>query len=244
MHRFYSPDTDLTNPSVTLTDPKEIHHLKNVLRLKSGDTVALFNGKGEEAQAVILSVGKNAVELKILELFASKEQTLTITLACAIPKKARFETIIEKTTELGVDEIIPLITERTEVRIPKEKADKKSARYQTIAINAAKQSGRIAIPRVHPPLSFKEAVDSFATPETLCVIPCLSEKNLSLISVLQKQGKKPQRILFLIGPEGDFSKEEVAYAVKKNCLPVSLGQNVLKVDTAAISVVAFAKLFL
>ncbi|MFA5060238.1 MAG: RsmE family RNA methyltransferase [Candidatus Omnitrophota bacterium] len=242
MHRFFCPQENFIQTTLTITDQKEIHHLKNVLRLKEGDRIVLFNGQGKEADATITSIAENAIEVSLSDIRQDEKKNFTIILACAIPKKAKFESIIEKCTELGVDEIIPLKTQRTEVIFSKEKMPDKVKRFQTVAINASKQSNRKTIPAIHPVLSLSEALKHIDN-STLALIPHLSGKRKSLHEIMS-QNPHAKKIMFFIGPEGDFTPEEIALAIKSGSIAVSLGETTLKVDTAAISVVAFAQLLL
>jgi len=167
---------------------------------------------------------------------------ITLTLACAIPKKAKFETIIEKCTELGVDRIIPMITERTEFRLDNDRQDKKQKRYTAVAINAAKQCKRSVLPTVDPVTRFKDLLAKL-TPGDAPFIPCLAGERVNLLKAFELK-KGQQQVIFFIGPEGDFTDQELQSAVKAGCIPVTLGPNTLKVDTAAITAIAAAKLLL
>jgi len=130
----------------------------------------------------------------------------------------------------------------SEVRLNSEKADKKNARYQTVALNAAKQSQRADLPIVQKVSKLSDVLKTLDK-NTLALIPHLTGRRETLPQVFKKL-KNHKRILFFIGPEGDFAPEEIDQAIKAGCLPVSLGATVLKVDTAAISAVSFARLFL
>jgi 16S rRNA (uracil1498-N3)-methyltransferase len=241
MHRFYCPQTDFSPPTIAITNSAEIHHLKNVLRLQKGDKVNIFNGQGEEICGQIEKLNETAARITVLSRHKrSAGKKCHVTLACAIPKKAKFEYIIEKATELGVDQIVPMQTARTEVVVQADRLERKNARYQAVAINAAKQSGRTIIPDVSSVTSFKEVIAS-AEMDALKLIPCLLGDRRELAQVL-KEVNEPRKIIFLIGPEGDFTPQEVEIALKAGFVPVSLGETTLKVDTAAIVVVALAKL--
>ena len=244
MHRFFCPQLKLTTYQIDLTDSKEIHHLKDVLRLKEDDCVVLFNGKGGEADGIITSITPHAVKFLVKAVRKSLKQSISIIMACAIPKKAKFEFIIEKLTELGVDEIIPLKTTRTEFKMSAEHIQKKYQRFEKIVINAAKQSGRVTIPKIHPVIPFKDVLQICRQPQTLAVIPCLQGSRRHLNNALNQARKNFSKIIILIGPEGDFTPEEVQQAIEIGCIPVTLGKNVLKVDTAAIVTAAFANLFI
>jgi len=242
MHRFYCPHLTTSTTSLTISDHSEIHHLKKVLRLKTGDTIVAFNGQGIEGKGVIAAMSPHQITLR-LEAVTEKSHTgTTIILACAIPKKAKFEFIIEKATELGVDEIIPLLTARTEVRVNQSTAAQKQHRYQTVAVNAAKQSGRTTVPVIHPPTEFNKLLKNIPQ-ETGLFIPCLVGERKDIATALSGKSKF-KKMTFFIGPEGDFTPQEVQSAIAAGAVPLSLGETVLKVDTAAIITVALAKLLL
>lgn len=238
MPRFFTPHSDFRQSVVTLVDTNEIHHMKNVLRLKKGDEVSLFNGQGEEASGILSALTGTQAEIQIRSVKKADRKNTSLILACAIPKKAKFEFIIEKCTELGVDEIIPLLTHRTEIRIKGEKAEAKTRRYQTVAVNAAKQCQRSTVPRLHPVTRFADLLKAF-TPDDTILIPHLGPKRKNIMEVLQPSTK--QRIVILIGPEGDFTPDEVKAAEQAGAVAVSLGETVLKVDTAAIAVVTLVR---
>ena len=226
-----------------ITDSGEVHHIKNVLRLKPQNQIIVFNGRGQEALATIMTLSRNAVKISIDQTIVSETiERKKLILACAIPKKAKFESIIEKSTELGVDEIIPLKTQRTIFEMGEKDVLKKKLRYQTVAINAAKQSHRSNIPLIHPIISFKDSM-KVPTSQDKAFIFCLIGERKNLRSALQEL-KNPLRLFFFIGPEGDFTGEEIQLALQSGCQPVSLGPNVLKVDTAVVSVISFTKLYL
>lgn len=242
MHRFYCPNIDFSPQKISIINSGEIHHLTRVLRMGRGDQLELFNGQGEEAVGIIESISSLEVSVLISERRHKRKISASVILACAVPKKAKFESIIEKCTELGVDEIIPMRTERTEVILKDERLARKNTRYQTVAINAAKQSGRATVPVVHAQRSFKEILSSFEK-ETLRIIPCLAGERKSLREVLQ-DAKGVQQIVFLIGPEGDFTKQELTMALNEGVIAVTLGETTLKVDTAAITAVGFTRVML
>ena len=124
----------------SLSNKEELHHIKNVLRIKKGENIIVINGNNEEAICSIEAISSKELIANIVDVKTFKKKLPELILACAIPKKSKFETIIEKTTELGIDAIIPLITKRTDVAIKGDKANKKQERFQTVAINASKQS--------------------------------------------------------------------------------------------------------
>ena len=242
MHRFYCQHADFSLKTTVITDGNEIHHIKDVLRLKVGDELYIFNGQNQEAKATIETIKEREVVARIVSVRQAVTGKTKIILACAVPKKAKFEFIIEKCTELGVDEIIPLKTKRTEVVFSQEKSASKQERFQKVAMNAAKQCKRLNIPKIHPMTSFADVVKNL-DPAGLALIPSLNGHPQHMREVLAKaQGVKV--VTVFIGPEGDFTPDEVKLAVEAQCLAVSLGPTVLKVDTAAITTVALCGFFL
>ena len=240
MHRFFTAQTQLDGQTtIVLADKKEVHHLKNVLRLKPGDPLVLFNDQGEEVQGEIISLNSEKVIARVIRYVRKTSAKHShVTLACALPKKAKFESIIEKTTELGVDEIFPLLTARTEIHLNPEKAQQKTQRYRQVAINAAKQCQRNSVPQIHTPMTIKSCLNAVDPAEYLILIPCLFGIRKPIRELMPAPGTKKD-ILIFIGPEGDFTPQETQTVQQAGGIPVSLGETVLKVDTAAISVVAF-----
>lgn len=242
MHRTYAENLDFSLEEITINDKTEVHHLRDVLRIRPGDTIKIFNGNGEEADGEIITLSKKEAQIKILnrQKVDHTENIPYIILACAIPKKDKFEWIIEKATELGVAEIFPLKTERTEFHVNAERTKKKNERYKTVAINAAKQCQRLTVPKIHPITSFKDIFDQLSD-DTKVFIPCLINDRKSLKLALNNITNN--KFMFVIGPEGDFTNKEIESAIQHGAIPVSLGETVLKVETAAIVSVAFAQMF-
>lgn len=242
MHRSFSQNLSLKTDIISITDPQEIHHIKNVLRLRKGSRLSVFNGQGEEIEGEILSASSNEIQIHRLSYTQeSPRHRPRLILACSIPKHGKFEWIIEKATELGADEIIPLKTQRTEFRMTENRAEKKSQRYHTVTVNAAKQCRRLTIPMVHPVTPFMDVIARIDA-HTHAFIPCLIGQRKSLPDALSV-GTAPH-IIVLIGPEGDFTDEEVNAAVAHGAIPITLGPTTLKVETAAISTIAFITLYL
>jgi 16S rRNA (uracil1498-N3)-methyltransferase len=241
MHRFYCPQADLTSPEIVIDGRDEWHHLHNVLRLREGDVLQIFNAKKEEATGRIVKVARRQVRVGIESVRHYAPQPPLIILACAIPKRSKFESIVEKTTELGVDEIIPLETERTDIHLKGDQLKRKAARYQAVAVNAAQQSQRPEVPLIQPASGFMAALDRLSR-EAVVLIPSLMGERQNILKAFSTI-PKPQKIAFLIGPEGDFTLQEYTLAREHKCLPVSLGETVLKVDTAAVISVACASLY-
>ncbi len=243
MHRFFVEKLQKSESLITLTNASEIHHLVDVLAVKKGGEVGLFDGKGSEAIGKISFIEKNKILIAVESFSSNAPQSATaVILACALPKRCKFETIIEKTTELGVDEIIPLQTARTEVLLTGERKTKKELRFHTVAVNAAKQCQRRWVPLIHP-ISDISTILSIPSPDHLFLVGSLRKPRLNIFEALEKN-RNFRKVTVLIGPEGDFTPNEMAAMIKHNGVPVSLGEHTLKVDTAAITSIASIKNFL
>ncbi len=209
----------------------------DVIRLKRGERIQAFDGSGRLYQGKILDTAHRKVKLRIEHARKDTQRSdLKITLVQALPKKNKMDYIVEKCTELGVKAIIPTQTARTIVRIDKDKMSLRRLRWQRIAREAAKQCGRTTIPEVKDLTSWPDVLsclDNF----DLKLLPCLSAKTRKLKDVLRTKNRFRNIILF-VGPEGDFTPEEIRQVCNSGCHPVSLGANVLKTDTAAVSVLA------
>ena len=239
MYRFYCPNADFFKPSLLITDKDEIHHIKDVLRQQKGGGIQIFNARSQQADAIIEEISEKSILVKIKKVVQAQEAQIKIILACAPPKKGKFEFIIEKCTELGVDRIIPLKTRRTEVVFNEERMAGKLNRFQTVAMNAAKQSKRMKVPHIAPMTALAQVLKDL-DPQGVYLFPSLHDHPKHIADVLLK-GDRQKPVTIFIGPEGDFTPDEVELAIRHGCVPVSLGDTVLKVETAAIAVVALVK---
>ena len=226
MPRFFLPPSAWTEyPSL---EGDEAKHLSQVLRIKSGATVTVFDGHGNHAEARVLAVSKQRVDLR-LELAECNHTILPyITLAQAIPKGKYMDWIVQKAVELGVSHIQPLITRHTIV-IPGED---KSEKWRRTALESCKQCGQFNIPIVEDPLPFKEWLSS-RLPTDLEIIASLAGNPQNFRTTLQSRPDL-KNITIAVGPEGDFSAEETAAAIAAGFVPVTLGELVLRVETATM----------
>ncbi len=232
MHRFYSGSENVSQDRIIISDRQQLHHLKDVLRLEAGDGAAVFDDKGNVYKVRVESLSSRNVVLKIKDIRKSdKSNEVSITIGCAIPKKSKMDDIIDKLTQLGVDRIIPLITQRVIVKFDKDKKSGRQKRWQKIALNASKQSQRNTVPVVDAVVDFEEIIRD-AQDFDLKLIPNLMGERRTLKEALA--GKKPKNVLVLIGPEGDFSPEEISMAMKAGFMPVTFGDFVFRVETAAV----------
>ncbi len=223
----------------TLTGKEKLHHLCAVLRVRPGEEVALFDRQGHVYRGMITIIEKHGVTIQISSSSAPEPQKYSLTIACAVPQGSVMDDIVDKLTQLGVDVIIPMLTERVVV-CPRQ-PEKKHERWQKIARVAAEQSQRLSLPGIPGILDFSDVLTKTAE-YTLKLIPTLGGSTQPLGRVLNNFSTGS--IVLLIGPEGDFTPQEVDQAVRAGFVPVSLGQNVLKVDTAALAVCSAVKLAL
>lgn len=237
MMRFYvSPEYIYPEQKrIEIKDKREVHHIRDVMRLCEGLMVTVFDGKGKEYEGKITDVNRSSVSIQIVRLMeAGKDTVCDITLYQALPKKIRMDFIIEKAVELGVSRIIPMITERT---VPGIKVGRpaKTDRWKRIAMAASKQCGRSSLPVIANARTFK---DCLKEPENrdLIVFAALDRAAEPLKKILGSS--RPASVSVFVGPEGDFSREEIAM-VKDRGYPVcSLGPLVLRVETAAIYILS------
>ncbi len=236
MSRFYvSPGSIRGNKIYVSTE--ESHHIIGVMRLSEGDAVKVFDGTGKEYNGKIESVKNKSVIIAVNRIVAAPAAPAAeISLAQAMPKKDKMDYIVEKATELGASEIIPLVSERTIVRVSHDRADHKLDRWRRIAIEAAKQCGRTNLPALRTVSRFNDLLKDFHKYDGI-IMPCLSEKSIPLKDALSRV-KNPKKLLLMIGPEGDFTPAEIARAEENGALLVSLGGPVLRSDTAAVAALA------
>jgi 16S rRNA (uracil1498-N3)-methyltransferase len=226
--RFHAPPTAFTKTTVTLT-ADEARHLRDVLRLKAGNEVCVFDGRGREFRCSVSSTKRDAAELRIEEEIepAKPESQLQLNLCVALLKGEKFDLVVQKATELGVTSITPLITRHADIHLRDQSdATKRVARWQRIALEAAKQSGRAFVPEISLPLAF----------ETV-----LSVEDVGVM--FSERGGQPfesltgaSAITALVGSEGGWSDEEIDAARARNFHIVTLGGRILRAETAAIAV--------
>jgi 16S rRNA (uracil1498-N3)-methyltransferase len=236
MHRFYIAPEQWNADVLTLSG-SEAHHGRNVLRLETGDKVVLFNGRGHEVTAEINSIDAAAIQLRKLHEAQTPPLRCQITLGQAIPKRKNMDLIVQKAVEIGAAEIAPILSDRTVVRLDEESGASKQAKWQTVAIEAAKQCGQNWLPRVHVPQTmaqFFQQVRRF----DLQLIGSLQSDAVHLKKILAEysaeHGDRPTSVLMLVGPEGDFTPAELSLARSHGCRPITLGPIVLRVETASI----------
>jgi len=234
--RFYAPPTafDSDRKGVTLAND-EARHLREVLRLKAGDEVYVFDGEGKEFQCTIQESRRDSAYLKIVSEIdpARPESPLQLILAVALLKGEKFDLVVQKATELGVSQIVPVITKLADIRLrDASDADKRVARWQRIAMEAAKQSGRAFVPTVDTPVPFATFVQQ-PVPDTHLRLLFSERDGETLAEALSEA---TNAVTALIGSEGGWVDEEISSARAAGWQIVTLGGRVMRAETAAISV--------
>jgi 16S rRNA (uracil1498-N3)-methyltransferase len=226
--RIYQPISLAVHTTVGL-DEKSSHHVARVLRARVGDTLTLFNGKGGEYTGVIKQIDKRQVTVEINDFSAREvESPLNLYLAQGIARGEKMDFIVQKAVELGVKKIIPLITERCNVRLDNEREEKRLQHWQAVAMSACEQSGRNRIPEILAPQTFAAWLPLVQAEQCYVLSPHRQEK-------LPSQLSATSTVVLLIGPEGGLSDSEVALAMQHQFLPLNLGPRVLRTETATIA---------
>ena len=229
-HRFYNPNLS----SGTLSE-EESHHANDVLRLRPGDSAAVFDGKGNEARVRLTEVSSRAVSYQTLSTTRNAPLPCRVRFGQALIKPAGMDLLIQKLTELGVTEIWPIASERS---VTKPSGEKRiSSRWESIALSACKQSGQNWLPKIHEvaPLDHFLASPDPAPPTGRIIGSLQPEaKPLPVLLAAARQGATAPSLDLLIGPEGDFTPAEIGRARSAGFQPASLGPLVLRSETASL----------
>ncbi|SHI70939.1 16S rRNA (uracil(1498)-N(3))-methyltransferase [Lutispora thermophila] len=236
MHRFFVDIENIKKDTIDVTG-EDVNHISKVLRLRIGDSIVLCDGHGMDYYVSIEGMDKHEVRTRILSKEPSKtEPKINVVLYQGIPKSAKMDVIIQKCTELGISQIVPVINARSVVKLSDEKDERKKVeRWQRIALEAAKQSQRGKVPKVEMPIAYEEALKNVAHLD-LSVMPYELEKNNKLKNIIR--GKIINSIGIFIGPEGGYEDEEIYSAVERDIVPVTLGPRILRTETAGSTVLS------
>ena len=228
-NRFYHSENLELKLVVELGAQTHIHATK-VLRLKVGDQFALFNGDGFDYVVKVIEISKHKTSVEIINKYeVNHESPLKITLAQGIAAGDKMDWVIQKTVELGIESIQPLFTERSIVKLDRERADKKLEHWRTVAISACEQTGRAIIPEILSPLTLSQWLIAQQKNNNLKLI--LTPSKAQNINQLEKPSSS---IDFMVGPEGGFSDKEMALALNSAFIPINFGQRILRTETASI----------
>jgi 16S rRNA (uracil1498-N3)-methyltransferase len=231
---FCSPST--TEPAEIVLSPEETHHLVAVNRAKTGDTVVAFNGRGAEWICELIGERKSGATLKVRFHQKVKPLLYEITLGQALPKGPSMDSIVRKATEIGAVRIVPLESERTQVHLDADRSDKKIDKWQTAALEAAKQCGNPFLPEVtavQKASAFMETARGYDLKLIASLQPGAQSLKTVLAAFRSARDRAPSKVLWLIGPEGDFTPAEMSLAKNAGFEPITLGPLVLRCETAA-----------
>ena len=226
MRRFYAPKESFQDKNVSL-NLEETRHLRDVLRLREGENVRVFDGQGGEFSCEIGKIGKRETVLRIIKEISpsAPASNLDLTLAVALLKGEKFDLVVQKAVELGVTKLIPIQTKRADVKL--KDGEKKSERWRKIALEAAKQSGRAELMKIETLLSFKEFIETAEETKIL-----FAERGGTDFSKIEETKK----ITAVIGSEGGWEDSEIEAARKNNFQIITFGGRILRAETAAISI--------
>lgn len=215
----------------------DVNHIKNVLRMKTGEELWISDGNEKEYHCRIEEIGS---EVLLHILYAQEpdyELPNKIYLFQGLPKADKMELIIQKAVELGACAVIPVATRRCVVKLDDKKASKKVARWQQIAESAAKQSKRMLVPRIHEVMTYKQALD-FAGELDVRLIPYELAKGMKETKEIIGNIRPGQSVGIFIGPEGGFEEEEVSAAIEAGAHPITLGKRILRTETAGLAILS------
>ncbi|MCL5022848.1 MAG: 16S rRNA (uracil(1498)-N(3))-methyltransferase [Nitrospirae bacterium] len=229
-------------PGIIRITGEKARYLATVLRTRPGDDLEILDGKGHAYAAKVASLSKKEIVAEVKGMAAhDTESPLSLALLQGLLKGEKMEIVIQKATELGVGEIVPAITERSQVR-----ETRKTSRWEKVAEDAARQCGRTTIPRIHKPLPFPDIFFGPALPffhESKGLL-FWEEGGLPLKAVRKRLGEDCRNLVLAVGPEGGFTREEVALAESRGFLTASLGSRILRAETAAITAIALMQFLL
>lgn len=242
MYQFFVEDEQIREDLEQIfIEGSDVNHIKNVLRMKPGEQVRISNQKGRDYLCSVVELSDAQVLLRIDQAgIEGTELDNKIYLFQGIPKGERMETVIEKAVELGVYEIIPVAMKYCVVKLDKQKAEKKVARWQEIAKSAAKQSKRSQVPVIHPVMSFSEAA-KYASQCDVRLVPYENKRGMEATKDALDSITIGESISVFIGPEGGFSEEEID-TLSSDSRILSLGRRILRTDTASITTLSMLML--
>ena len=237
MYRFFIKEEQIHDGMIEICG-SDVNHIKNVLRMKTGDKVYLSNGSDLEYECSLLEWTDDTILAKIEDVHGMEtELPVKITLYQGLPKGDKMEMIVQKAVELGVAEIVPIAMKRCVVKLDAKKAAKKVQRWNEIAKSAAKQSKRGMIPEVKSVMSFKEAVE-YGKSMDMLLIPYEDAEGIVHSRQVVESVKGKKSLGIYIGPEGGFPEEEVSLAMEAGAEPITLGHRILRTETAGMALLS------
>jgi 16S rRNA (uracil1498-N3)-methyltransferase len=209
-------------------------HLTRVLRLETGAAFTLFNGAGGEYSATIAGTGKKVTALVRDHLAVERESPLQVTLLQGVARGERMDLIVQKATELGVTRIVPVLAERSVVKLDARQRERKREHWQAIAVSACEQCGRNRVPGIGEPVALGDAIAALSPDGLHCLLAAGGETSLAAVAA-----RVPARpFVLLIGPEGGLAEHEREFALSGGFLACSLGPRVMRTETAGLAALA------
>lgn len=227
--RFFVPAATIATDEVKITG-EEFHHLRNVLRVNTGQTVLLLDGKGNVCQVEITASGRKSAAAVVKSRWQAEKNAFPITLIQSLPKTDKFELILQKGTELGISCFQPIITEHTIPSLSGSRLQNREQRWQRIVREAARQSRCDFLPDIKPLICLDQLIDK---PSTDLKLILWEAGSVPLTEVLPNQ--QPSGVQLLVGPEGGFSEQEIAAVVAAGFKAVHLGPRILRTETAGLA---------
>lgn len=228
-------DLGLSSGETVSLSRDKAHHLSKVLRMRAGNVITLFNNSGYEFDSIIVELTKKSAEVEIrTSRQVENESPLNITLCLAIARAQHMDFSIQKAVELGVNKIVPVITEFSNVKLDDSRVQNKMTHWQNIIINATEQCGRAKLPELLDPISFSECL-AFDVTTTRLILHPSSQEAMSAMTIDNKE------LILLVGSEGGFSDTEVQAAIEEKYTSISLGPRILRTETAVVSAISNAQ---
>ncbi|MBW0147288.1 16S rRNA (uracil(1498)-N(3))-methyltransferase [Marinobacter arenosus] len=232
--RIYT-DSPLNSGATAELDDNAAQHVGRVLRMQPGQELSLFNGDGQDYPATITAAGKKHVEVLVGQPEPNTtESPLEIVLGQTLSKGDRMDYAVQKAVEMGVTRIVPLTTERCDVKLKGDREDKRLRHWQSVAVSAAEQCGRARVPDILPVMTVPQWLEHSRDCDIRLVLHHRTEQSLTTMA-------KPGRIALMIGPEGGLTADEIALAENDGFLPVALGPRVLRTETAPVAAMALCQ---
>jgi 16S rRNA (uracil1498-N3)-methyltransferase len=237
--RFFAPPSAFSVDGLTVTlAPDEARHLRDVLRLERGEEVFVFDGEGREFRCVIEESGRKGATLRLSDEVeaARPESTLRLRLAIALLKGEKFDLVVQKATELGAWRITPVLTKLADVRV-RDEADgvRRVGRWQRIALEACKQSGRARVPEIDAPAPFASLIEKAQSDAQRLRVMFSEREGVRIIETVKNLEARPTEVTALVGSEGGWTDEEIQLARSNGWSVVTLGGRTLRAETAAIA---------
>jgi 16S rRNA (uracil1498-N3)-methyltransferase len=228
-------DSPLATGGQCELDDNAAQHVGRVLRMQAGQALVLFNGDGKDYTATITESGKKRVAVAVEDAEQNlTESNLEIVLGQALSKGDRMDYAVQKAVEMGVTRIVPLSTERCDVKLKGDREDKRLRHWRQIAISAAEQCGRARVPEIHPVMALPDWFSHTGDCDLRLVLHHRTEQSLGSLA-------QPSRVALMIGPEGGLSQDEIIAAEATGFIPVALGPRVLRTETAPVAVMALCQ---